>query len=194
MNTKFALCVFVIAPLLASFSGRAAAAPVIRYADCTSCAGRIPDSNGTTDGVITAAITVPGFFCGGTTVTAYGLHLDITHSNVGDLRVKLTSPSLTSVTVLNRPLALGTCAGDDIDATFLDAGVAQKCGTLIPAMSGQVKPAGVMATFGGALQSGVWLAEVRDQAAGGDGYLADAYLSVTCGYTDGIFIDSFQEP
>jgi len=34
--------------------------------------------------------------------------------------------------------------------------------------------------------------ETRDQAAGGDGYLRDAQLRMTCGYSDGIFTDSFE--
>lgn len=174
--------------------GVASAAPVYRYADCTACAARIPDSNGTTDGVTTAAITVPSFMCTGTTVQAYALQLSVTHSNIGDLHVKLTSPGATNVTVVNRPSALGNCAGDDILATFTDLGSSQTCGTQIPALGGDRKATGVMATLGTALQTGVWLVEVRDQAAGGDGYLADAQLRMTCGYSDGIFTDSFELP
>ena len=184
----------LLATVIFAACGVASAAPVYRYADCTSCAARIPDSNGTTDGVTTAAITIPGYFCTGSTVQAHALQLTITHSNVGDLRVQLSNPTATSVNVINRPLASGNCAGDDIAATFLDAGTAVKCGALIPAMSGNVKTAGVMATFGNLLKPGVWLVDVRDQAAGGDGYLEDAQLRLTCGYTDGIFNDSFEMP
>lgn len=193
MNRMTTRVQLLAAALLGAY-GVASAAPVHRYADCSSCAARIPDSNGTADGQTTAAITVPGNLCSGSTVTAFALQLNITHSNIGDLRVKLTNPGATSVNVVNRPQASGNCAGDDISATFADAGVAATCGTKIPAISGDVKPSGVMATFGTALQPGVWLVEVRDQAAGGDGYLADAQLRLTCGYTDGIFNDSFEMP
>jgi hypothetical protein len=110
------------------------------------------------------------------------------------LRVKLTSPGSTSVVVVNRPLASGNCAGDDIRATFAYAGSTLTCGTHIPAVTGDVQPSSVMAAFGTSLQSGAWLAEVRDQASGGDGFLADAQLRMTCGYTDGIFTDSFELP
>jgi hypothetical protein len=40
----------------------------------------------------------------------------------------------------------------------------------------------------------VWLVETRDQAAGGDGYLADAQLRMTCGYSDDIFNNSLELP
>jgi hypothetical protein len=182
----------LLAAVLLGACGVASAATVYRFADCTACAARIPDSNGTTDGQITAAITVPAFFCVGSTVTGFALQLDVTHSNIGDLRVKLTNPAATSVNIVNRPKVSGNCAGDDISATFADAGVAATCGTEIPAIGGDVKPSGVLATLGTALHAGVWLVEVRDQAAGGDGYLADTQLRVTCGYTDDIFNDNFE--
>jgi hypothetical protein len=184
----------LLTAMLLGACGAASAAPVYRYVDCTACAARIPDSNGSTDGLVVAAITVPSFMCSGTTVQAYALQLEVLHSRIGDLKVKLTSPLATSVTLVNRPQVSGNCAGDDIVATFADAGASAVCGTKIPALGGDVKPSGIMATLGTALQPGVWLVETRDQAAGGDGYLADAQLRMTCGYSDGIFTDSFERP
>ena len=187
----------LLAVALAGACGLASAAvPVYRYADCAGCTARLPDSTGSTgvgDGVLTTTMTVPPEFCSGTTVTAYGLQLTATHTNIGDLKVTLTSPGLATVTILNRPISGGNCAGDDIQATFVDTGVVQSCGTKIPALSGDVKSSGTLSVYSGLL-TGSWTAEVRDQAPGGDGYVDDLQLRVQCGYTDDIFNNSLEIP
>src|SRR5215813_10404833 len=105
-----------------------------RYADCTACAARIPDSDGTNDGVVTADITVPVDVCVGSAILGYSLQLDLAHTNVGDLKVTLKSPTNVSVVVVNRPVAAGNCAGDDISAAFSDTGSPVTCGSTIPAL------------------------------------------------------------
>jgi subtilisin-like proprotein convertase family protein len=185
----------LLAMMLLVTGGMANAAPVYQYVACTSCSARIPDATGAGDGVVTAAITVPATVCTGSMVSAYALQLDIVHSNVGDLKVNLNNPSgSTTVAVLNRPVTSADCHGDDISATFLDAGATVTCGTQIPALSGDVQSSGVLATFGSAPQPGIWLVDVHDQAAGDDGFLRNAQLRMTCAYTDGIFTDSFEIP
>ena len=185
----------LLAMMLLVTGGIANAAPVYQYVACTSCSARIPDATGAGDGVVTAAIAVPSTACTGSTVSAYALQLDIVHSNVGDLQVNLKNPGGTTVSVLNRPVTTSaSCHGDDISATFLDAGTTVTCGTQIPALSGDLQSSGVLATFGSAAQPGTWLVDVHDQAAGDDGLLRSAQLRMTCAYTDGIFTDSFEIP
>ncbi len=178
-------------------SGAAHADHQKRYFACASgdCPARIPDSNGTTDGVATVNFPVPANVCSGTTTIGYAVYLNVLHSSIGDLRASLINPALTSVVFMNRPVTSGSCKGDDIDATFVDGAAALTCGTHIPAISGDVKTNAVLSAFGSAPPaSGNWQLEVRDQAAGGDGTVLGAQLRVTCGYSDDIFNDSFEKP
>jgi subtilisin-like proprotein convertase family protein len=192
--TTFRIQVLAAALLV---SGAAHADFQKRYFACASgaCPVRIPDSNGTADGVAAINFAVPANVCSGTTTVGYAVYLNVLHSSIGDLRATLTNPSLTNVVFMNRPVASGSCKGDDIDATFVDGAAALTCGTHIPAVSGDVKTNAVLAVFGIAPPaSGNWQLEVRDQAAGGDGMLLGAQLRVTCGYSDDIFNDSFEKP
>ena len=99
--------------------------------------------------------------------------------------------------MLDRPAdsvggTLGGCHGDDVRASFSDTAPVVSCATTIPAVSGTVKAAAPLAVYGTSWVSGTWQIEVRDMATGGDGFVNDASLVVTCGYTDGIFTDGFD--
>ena len=179
----------------------AGANPVTRVFKCATAGctpARIPDSNGTTDGVVSFTIPTPATTaCPGTTITSYAAHLSITHSNVGDLRATLANPAAASAVLFNRlsgGAGAGSCTGDDINATFSDAGTVNTCNFLIPAVSGNAHSSGAVSALGLGWQSGNWKIEVRDQAAGGDGLVDDASLVVTCAYSDAIFNDSFDLP
>jgi subtilisin-like proprotein convertase family protein len=185
----------LLAMMLLITGAMANAAPVYRYVACTSCTARIPDATSAGDGAVTATINVPANVCTGSTVSAYALQLDIVHSNIGDLKIDLKNPAGSkTVSIVNRPTTSASCHGDDISATFVDSGSPATCGTQIPAIGGDKHAIGAMATLGSALLPGAWLVQVHDQVAGDDGILRSAQLRMTCGYSDGIFTDSFEIP
>lgn len=90
--------------------------------------------------------------------------LDIDHSYLSDLVVKLYSPS-GKVAVL---IANSCGQGENLVATFSDTAAAFNCGN-DPAISGLVKPLGSFEVFRGASIKGVWRLEIEDvaQADGG---------------------------
>lgn len=174
--------------------------PVTRAFACTGAAcepARIPDSNGTVDGVVTFSIPTPATVCPGTTVT-YGAHLFVQHANVGDLRIALISPGFARVNVLDRPAesggVAGSCNGDDVHANFTDAGSAPQCADVIPSVGGAAHSAAQLSVFGSSWIPGTWQIEVRDMSPGGDGVVQNASLLAICGYTDAIFNDGFDLP
>ena len=160
-----------------------------RSVACDACAGRIPDSDGTNDGVLTGTITMPADACVGAAVLGFALQLDVAHTNVGDLKVTLKNPSNVSIVVLPRTAASAKCAADDISAVFSDTGSPVTCGDTIPAFTGELKSNGLMTTLGTTSTPGVWQFEIRDQAPGGYGFLNNAQLRVTC---DRIFANGFE--
>jgi subtilisin-like proprotein convertase family protein len=183
----------LLAMMLLAAGAVANANPVYEYVGCTSCVARIPDATGAGDGAVTARIVVPPTLCTGSTVSAYALQIGIAHSNISDLTIDLKNPGGSTASIINRPFSSATCHGDDIAATFTDTGATATCGTLIPAIGGHVKAADSLATLG-SLASGTWSVEIHDQVSGDDGFLNTAQFRVTCGYSDGIFTDSFELP
>lgn len=202
MNTPKALAALAVL-VLASNASFVDANPVTRVFKCAPNAGcattRIPDSNGTTDGVADFTIPVPaGDACPGTT-SSYGVHVWLEHANVGDLRIALVSPSSTSANALDRAAATGyadgSCAGDDVHAMLTDLGTSPvSCFATIPSLRGNLVASAPLSTLGNTWQPGDWHVQVRDQAAGGDGRTIDVALVVLCGYDDAIFNDGFDLP
>lgn len=124
----------------------------------------IPDNTGS------ASITIDLPPSPGTTVTDLDFQLAIDHTWVGDLIVTLTSPSGTTVTLLDRP---GTppgnfgCNGDNIETTFDDASGTEaedQCANADPTIGGTHQPTGSLADFNGELVSGTWTLNVSDNA------------------------------
>lgn len=126
------------------------------------------DANPGTEGSIT--IDVPAGFAGTITDLDFQLLIDIDFP--GDLIVTLTSPSNTTVTLINRPgraddgsgtggfgCGVGLGGGPDIDVTLDDSATTAAenvCNTTSPAISGTVSPTGNLSDFNGETLSGTW--------------------------------------
>ena len=181
-------------------------APALPGARCSAgglnsnCSAAIPD-----EGSVSSSIN---FVNGGSCNFVQGVRVgvDIEHSYIGDLRIKLTDPngqvfiggSEGIVTLLNRPKASagsaeGSCSGDDIIASFDDAAsidAQTACGVPVsnPALSGDVAPAYRLSelvgrrTTGndGANANGLWTLTIDDLVAGNSGQLHDWSLDIDC--------------
>ncbi len=109
-------------------------------------------------------------------VQAVQLDLSIEHPWVGDLHAVLAAPDGTVVTLLNRPGLSNPpgfdfpgphgCGGDDIDATFTDAAVADAQSvcpvTDVPVLAGLLRPTQAFAAFEGLPAAGVWTLTITD--------------------------------
>jgi hypothetical protein len=140
--------------------------------------GRIQDLNVAFLGTVSSA-TNPS--------TTVGLD----HAGIGDLVVHLTSPSGTSVTLMNRTdstaAANGGCVSnniyqmtlDDSAATQVDSGCPGTATTTGP-MTGSFKPVNPLSLFNGENPNGVWTMNVVDLAAANTGgILRAARLAIT---------------
>lgn len=167
----------------------------------SGCPGRITDSDGDDDGVITAAIVVPSGAChdqdGPVDAAAVRVGARALHGNIGDLRITLLTPFGVRYEVLRRPAVpaggAGSCTGDDLDAMFSDVlSAPPTCGAVIPALSGQVTSFTGLFSLAGPVQNGEWMLEVRDAAHGGDGLLEDWSLTFACLLDETLFMDGFE--
>jgi len=104
----------------------------------------------------------------GRVLVGVNLYLDITHSWVGDLVVRLTHQNTgETITVLDRPGSPPYyCSNNDI-VTILDDGAAQpandKCASYPHAISGIYLPGQELRTFSSKSVSGAWQLNVSDQ-------------------------------
>ena len=103
------------------------------------------------------------------------VNLNIDHNYLEDLRITLTSPSNTTVT-----LVANSC-GDlkNINATFDDDATAFVCGTVSNVgIAGTVQPLGSLDSFEGESILGEWVLEIKDIARGDGGTLNSFSLDV----------------
>jgi len=104
------------------------------------------------------------------TISSVKVYVDITHTNISDLEIKLVSPQGTEV-ILNQS---GTCSGnyqniqvvyDDNSENFLD------CNPTPPAIRDDMKPFETMSAFNGENAQGDWTLKVYDPVSGNGGSL-----------------------
>ncbi len=104
--------------------------------------------------------------------------LDIEHTYLSDLIIKLISPAGTSVI-----LAANSCGGaQNINAIFDDDGSAFSCGSN-PGISGTINPLGSLSSFIGESTLGTWTLEVSDTAPA-DGGLINGFSLEICAEGD----------
>ena len=98
--------------------------------------------------------------------------LDIAHTYVGDLYVTLTSPSMTTVVLFDRPGVPATgfgCSGDNVLVNLDDLAantaddLENSCGDS-PAITGTFQPLEALAEFAGEPLNGVWTLTIIDNA------------------------------
>ncbi|WP_158975379.1 reprolysin-like metallopeptidase [Cellulophaga sp. L1A9] len=100
--------------------------------------------------------------------------LDLTHSYLADLTVKLTSPEGTTVVLM-----ANSCGENrNVNATFDQSANSFVCGTN-PAINGLVKPLGSLNSFNGESSKGDWVLEISDNA-GGDGGSLNGFSLELC--------------
>lgn len=113
-------------------------------------------------------------------VADVNVSLDITHTWLADLVIRITSPSGTTVV-----LTSSSCGDlDNINATFDDGANSFVCGGT-PAINGNVKPLGSLASFNGESVLGEWILQIDDNASG-DGGSLNAFSLEIC--VEGEFI------
>ena len=91
------------------------------------------------------------------TLSDVNVRLNISHSWVSDLTVKLTSPNGTIVQLFTNKCS----EKSGVNATFDDEGIAIVCGNN-PAISGVVMPSQVLSAFNGETSEGTWILTVTD--------------------------------
>ena len=98
----------------------------------------------------------------------------LTHTYVGDLKITLTSPAGTTVTLADRPGAgtFGSSADDFTNVVLADDGPANidTIGNVGP-ITGRWAPAQPLAAFDGEQRAGTWTLRVSDVEAGDTGTL-----------------------
>lgn len=108
-------------------------------------------------------------------VSDINVNLNIEHSYVEDLVIRLTSPEGTTVTLVS-----GSCGEfDNINATFDDEGSTFFCNPSGEnVIGGTVKPLGTLSSFDGESILGEWVLEVIDNASSDGGAVVDFSLDV----------------
>lgn len=140
----------------------------------------IPDSN---PAGINSTITV------GQAITLSDLEVAvaINHTWVGDVRVTLTSPGGTTVTLLDRPGVPSStfgCSNDNMNVIFSDAASVNpetSCPGTTPWLSGPVLPTSALSAFDGQSTLGTWTLNVSDNGGGDTGSIINWGLIPTPG-------------
>ena len=101
------------------------------------------------------------------------VQLNIDHSFLSDLNIRLISPSGTSVILVSSSCG----SSQNINATFDDDALPFVCGGN-PAISGIVKPLGSLSTFNGESTLGTWTLEVSDTFSGDGGSINGFSLTI----------------
>ncbi|MDA8019746.1 MAG: proprotein convertase P-domain-containing protein [Thermoanaerobaculia bacterium] len=107
------------------------------------------------------------------------VEVDIEHTWVGDLTIRLRSPAATEIVLLDRPGVpsdpLG-CANNDVRVTFSDSAVVDpelicSASSSEPWVTGPVLPVAALSAFDGESSQGTWTLTVSDDIAGDLGTL-----------------------
>jgi subtilisin-like proprotein convertase family protein len=110
----------------------------------------------------TAAITSTYNVTTSATIADLNVNVNLTHTWVADLTLKLTSPAGTVVTLLTNKCDSATATSvNNIAATFDDSGTAITCGDF-PAITGTIASEQLLSQFNGQNASGTWTLTVLD--------------------------------
>ena len=141
----------------------------------------IPDNNPAGVSVTADVGGVPG------PITNVEVQVNATHTWVGDVTLRLTSPEGTVVTLLDRPGVPATtfgCNNENINVLFADGqpdpeSVCGPAGTPWPVTDASPVPGDAMADFIGEDANGTWTLTAIDSAGGDTGTVVDWELFIT---------------
>lgn len=127
------------------------------------------------------------------TLTDLKVRVRATHTWVGDLIVRLTSPAGTTVTLLDRPgvpVSTNGCNNNDLDVTFADGqpdpeAICNAAGTNVPWPVTDAGPTQPLSAFDGQNALGNWVLTISDNATIDTGTLVDWELIPTPGFEGG---------
>ena len=102
-----------------------------------------------------------------TTITDIDATINVQHSLSADIDLKLTSPSGTTITLLEPNRCPNGTA--DIAVTFDDQGTTLNCSSTAPAISGTVIPFQALSAFNGESSSGDWILTITDVVSSSNG-------------------------
>ena len=118
---------------------------------------------GAGNGWSVSTINVPDSFIIGDT----NMDLLLNHTYIQDLTMYLEAPSGDYII-----LAQEVCGdNDNINAKFIDSGIAPACTASVPALTGNVTPLEPLSNFQNLTSNGDWLLYVNDRYAGDDGII-----------------------
>ncbi len=124
---------------------------------------------------VTSVLTIAGSgFVDDLNVT----NLNIVHSWVGDLRVELTSPSGTTISLFENPGG-GDCSANDVMISLDDQATASNddllnmCNGTSPAIAGTFQPLGALSSFNGESIAGDWILTIHDDVSQDGGSLVN---------------------
>lgn len=131
---------------------------------------RIPDDDADSE------IVLPVLVNRALNITSVTVTLNLNHTNVGDLEIRLVNP-----TGRTRVLADNNCGGTNglNDFTF-ETAQQTRFGDFCPTQAGQrAAPREEIDTWGGDTSLGVWELRIEDNGGGGTGFLLDYTLRIT---------------
>jgi len=138
----------------------------------------VPDA---TPAGVTSSLSVPT----AQILSDVNVRVQMTHTWVGDVFIKIRSPLGTEVTLLDRPGVPAStfgCSNDNMDVTFDDAGVANLenyCAGTNPWFTGAGQPVSPLSAFNGQSSLGNWVLTVSDLAGGDVGTVTNWQLITT---------------
>jgi len=144
------------------------------------------------------------------TLTDLTVHVDVTHTWVGDVTIVLHSPAGTAITLLDRPGFTGTgfgCSNNDIHVTFADGQpdpepACDVAGSAAAWPVTDASPVTALSTLAGESTLGNWTLTVSDGASGDTGSIVNWSITPTpaftgtcsvCADSDIIFADGFDQ-
>jgi len=116
--------------------------------------------------------------------------INVQHGLSADIELKLTSPSGTTVTLLN---ANRCPSGGDIAVTFDDQGTVLNCSSSAPAVSGTVIPFQALSAFNGESSVGDWTLTITDTAPSSNGGEFLNFSLNICGPPLGLSKESIED-
>jgi subtilisin-like proprotein convertase family protein len=168
---KNAGCTGIYSPVYNFMTGIVACASAVSTA--------VPVTIPTTVATVTSTLTVPS----GANISDINVNVNISHTYVSDLTLKLTSPAGTQITLISAKCT----SNDDIAATFDDAGTTLVCSNL-PAIAGTILPSQALSGFNGQNATGIWTLTVVD-GFNVDGGSINSWSLDICNVTPALGID-----